>query len=175
MAKQEVKKTGQDAGFGLGAKLVLLLVAVLSLFIIPTVILFCVAMLPTGVAAITDRSLSRMSWLCVGGLNFAGTVPFIARLWDQGGHMDAAMSMATDVLTIMLIYGAAGLGWLLYVSVPQMLGAFMALTANHRISSLKAQQEKLVSEWGPDVKQGAEEAVAEFMRRGRVTDFDTKG
>jgi hypothetical protein len=89
--------------------------------------------------------------------------------------MDAAMSMATDVLTIMLIYGAAGLGWLLYVSVPQMLGAFMALTANHRISSLKAQQEKLVSEWGPDVKQGAEEAVAEFMRRGRVTDFDTKG
>jgi hypothetical protein len=47
----------------------------------------------------------------------------------------------------------------------------MALTANHRIASMKAQQEKLVEDWGPEVKEGAEEALAEFLRRGRVSDF----
>jgi hypothetical protein len=173
MAKgQETARTNKEATLGIGAKLVLiLLVALMGLFIIPTVILFCIAMLPTVVATITDRSMSRMSWLCVGGLNFAGTVPFIGDLWAQGGHMEIAMSMVTNVFTIMLIYGAAAIGWLLYISVPQLLGAFMALTANHRIASMKAQQEKLVEDWGPEVKEGAEEALAEFLRRGRVSDF----
>ncbi|MCF8479573.1 MAG: hypothetical protein K9H25_04015 [Rhodospirillum sp.] len=174
MAKKPEIKKQKDAGLGLGAKLILLIVlAVMALFIIPTVILLCVAMLPTFVAAITDRSISRMSWLCVGGLNFSGTVPFIADLWIRGGHMDAALSLVTDVFTIMLIYGAAGVGWLLYISVPQLLGAFMAMTATHRIATLKAQQEKLGDDWGPEVREGAEEAVAEFMRRGRVSDFNT--
>ncbi|CCG08500.1 hypothetical protein [Pararhodospirillum photometricum] len=166
----------EDKGFGLGGKLgVLVALAPLVLISIPTVVLLAVAMLPTGVAWIVDRSIARLSWLAVGGVNLAGTVPFIAELWTTGHTIPRALEIITDVFAIMVIYGAAGIGWLLYSSIPQLLGTFMALTANRRIEALKAQQVKLIEDWGPEVKEGADHAVAEFMRRGRVSDFGPPG
>ncbi|ABC21909.1 hypothetical protein [Rhodospirillum rubrum] len=159
-------------GMGWGMRIGLLLVAIPAVvFMGPTVLLVCIALLPTGVAFISDRSISKTGWLCVGGLNLAGAVPFIATLWEKGNTVEAALRLLTDVLTILIIYGSAGVGWLLYISIPQLLGAFMAMTAGHRVATMKAQQDSLIEEWGTEVKQGAEEAVAEFMRRGRVTDF----
>ncbi len=173
MAKQTAKtQQGQSKGIGFGTKLGLLLIlAPMVLMMIPTVILMCVAMLPTFVAFLTDRSLSRTGWLCVGGLNFAGTVPYIASLWETGHSVENAITQVADVFALMVIYGGAGLGWMLYISVPQLLAAFMALTANHRIATMKAQQKRLIDDWGPEVQEGAEQAVAEFMRKGRPTDI----
>ncbi|GEO81401.1 hypothetical protein [Pararhodospirillum oryzae] len=169
-----MQETAPDGkGMGMGVKIgMLLALGPLVLVSIPTVVLLGVAMLPTGVAFIVDRSLARMGWLCVGGINLAGTIPFLAQLWTEGHTVPHAVSLITDVFTIMVIYGAAALGWLLYMSVPQILGGFMAMTASRRIVALKAEQEKLVEDWGAEVKEGAEQAVAEFMRRGRVTDFE---
>lgn len=168
--------SSDSKSLGLGTKIgILLALGPLVLFMIPTVILLGIALLPTGVAAIVDRSLSRLSWLCVGALNLAGAVPALATLWETGHSVKNAVALITDVWTLALVYGAAAAGWLLYMSVPQILGTFMALTAGHRITHLKNQQQKLEEDWGPEVRDGAEEAVAEFMRRGRVSDFETAG
>lgn len=167
---------GDTKSMSMGSKLGLLLVlGTLVLFTIPTVVMLCIGMLPTGVAAIVDRSLSRLSWLCVGGLNLAGLIPSLADLWQNANSVDLSLDLITDVWTLALVYGCAAAGWILYVSVPQILATFMALTAGHRVSHLKGQQNKLEEAWGPEVKDGAEEAVAEFMRRGRVSDFDKAG
>ncbi|MGB1025383.1 MAG: hypothetical protein ACPGYL_02400 [Rhodospirillaceae bacterium] len=146
---------GGSKGGGLGAltQLGLLLIAApMVLFFIPTVVLLSACLLPSVVAAFTDRSVSRTGWICVGGLNFAASIPFIAELWRVGHTIESALTIVTDILTIIVVYSGAGVGWLLYMSVPQILATFMAATAGHRIQSLRKQEERLVAEWGEAVR-----------------------
>ena len=65
-------------------------VALLALipFSLPTMLLMFAGMLPTLVAALTDRTSSRYAWICVGGLNFAGLCPAVL---SHGQHAHAVL------------------------------------------------------------------------------------
>lgn len=142
----------QSAGIGMAAKVGAILLFVTGLFFfLPTVLLLMVAMLPTGVALVVDRSVSRTGWLCVGGLNFAALSPSLFSLWFEGHTLERATVMIGDVFTLLLIYGAAALGWLLYMTTPEIISAVMQMTSSRRVAKLKAQQKSLVEEWGPEV------------------------
>ncbi|MBB4265103.1 hypothetical protein [Roseospira visakhapatnamensis] len=140
------------ASMGMAAKVGALLMFATGLFLfLPTVLLVTVAMLPTGVALVVDRSASRTGWLCVGGLNFAGLAPALFELWFEGHTLERAIAIMTDVFTMMLILGAAAVGWVVFLTTPQIIGAFVQMTSDHRIAKLKAQQQQLVEDWGPEV------------------------
>jgi hypothetical protein len=142
----------QSGRLGLSAKVggVLLFVTGLFLFL-PTVLLLMVTLLPTAVALVVDRSASRTGWLCVGGLNFAALAPSLFELWFEDHTLQHATTLISDVFTLLTVYGAAALGWLLYMTMPQLIAAFMQMTSSRRIASLKAQQKRLQEEWGPEV------------------------
>jgi len=142
----------ETASIGATAKIGVVLMFAVGLFLfLPTVLLITVAMLPTGVALVVDRSSSRTGWLCVGGLNFAGLVPGLMELWFDGHTLEHAVRIMSDVLNMMLILGAAGIGWILFMTTPQIIATIMQLTSDRRIAKLKAQQQQLVEDWGPEV------------------------
>lgn len=141
---------GGGLGFAAKGGAVLLFATGLFLFL-PTVLLLTVVMLPTAVALVVDRSSSRSGWLCVGGLNFAAAAPFLFDLWFDDHSLEHATAIISDVFVIMMVYGAAALGWLLYMTTPQIIGTFMQMTSTRRIANLKAQQKRLVEEWGSEV------------------------
>jgi len=147
-----VSRQTKGAGLGFAAKggAVLLFATGLFLFL-PTVLLLTVVMLPTAVALVVDRSASRSGWLCVGGLNFAAAAPFLFDLWFDDHSLEHATAIISDVFVIMMVYGAAALGWLLYMTTPQIIGTFMQMTSTRRIANLKAQQKRLLEEWGSEV------------------------
>lgn len=127
---------------------------------LPTVILVGIGMLPTFVAWICDRSEEKFATFCVGGLNFSGVFPFVMTLWSGKHSIDAATGVVTNVFSLAVMFGSAGLGWLLFAAVPPVIATFLKVLSERRLAVLRAQQRKLVEEWGDDVR-GENDAAAQ--------------
>lgn len=146
------KKGGIASGLGM-----LVMGVPLVILFLPTVVVLLFAMLPTGVAFVVERGKHRYGFICVGGLNFAGVSPYLLNMWFERHDITMALDILSDVFALMLIYGAAAFGWLLYTATPSLVGSFLSLTSSRRIAALKAQQKKLIEEWGPEVMQADED------------------
>jgi hypothetical protein len=151
-AKAAAKKGGQASTGRL-----FMTVALLALipFSLPTMMLLFAGMLPTLVAALTDRSNSRYAWICVGGLNFAGLCPAVLTLWFGHHEITYALHQVTSVRVMLMAYLAAAAGWALYFIAPPIVLTVMAATSKRRAASLHAQLKKLEEEWGSEVQSKA--------------------
>lgn len=138
-------------------------VALLALipFSLPTMLLLFAGMLPTLVAALTDRSNSRYAWICVGGLNFAGLSPAVLTLWFGHHEITYALHQVTSVRVMLLAYLAAACGWALYFIAPPVVLTVMAATSKRRANALHSQLKKLEEEWGSEVQSKAALAAAD--------------
>lgn len=117
----------------------------------PTLLFLVIAMAPSLVAFIIDRSGRKYATLCVGGINAAGTFPFLLDLWHKGHSIAIAMNILSDVFVLGAIYCAAGFGWLLFVAVPPVVATVLTLMAHRRAATLRARQQQLIAEWGEEV------------------------
>ena len=136
----------------------LILVGVLIISL-PTVILVFFGMLPTLVAFIVDRTSQKYAVFCVGGLNFSGVFPYLLDLWAGEHTAGSAMEVLTDVFSLLLMYGAAGFGWMIFIAVPPVVGAFLTVMAQRRVSQLRRDQKELIEEWGEDVAVSEDDSV----------------
>ena len=124
----------------------------IALMIIPTVIVLLFALLPTAVAFVMKRGKGWYGGACVGALNLAGAAPALVELWFTSHTIEAAFGILSDVFSLLIIYGSAGIGWVVYTTTPSIVSAFMAMTSGRRITALKTQQKELSLKWGPDVE-----------------------
>ena len=131
--------------------IVLLGVAGLLVFTLPTVLILCVGMLPTAVAFLVDRRREKYTTLCVGSMNFVGVIPFLAALWTEDHSFDMAFTILGDPFGWLVMLGSAGIGWSIFFVAPNIVAMFMAARIEQRIERLKSRQTELVEEWGPGV------------------------
>ena len=117
-----------------------------------TMLLIGFAMLPTMAAFVFDTDGSRTIVPPVGLLNAAGTLPSVLDLWTHGRSSDYAGTLMHDPMTWLVAYCAAGLGWLIYFSVPALISYVLAQRARAHIAELEAHQAELRRVWGEDVK-----------------------
>jgi hypothetical protein len=168
MAKKPAAAPPQARGRGKGpaqpqmvrknrSMLYILLFIPVALFTIPTWIVIFFGLMPTMVALIIDRSRYRYAWIAVGGLNFAGTAPYLVDMWFGQHNIGAAINILTDPFKLIVMYGAAGMGWALCMAFPPIVGAFIDVAAQRKIASLRGDQQKLISLWGKEVTGEKEE------------------
>ena len=131
---------------GVGVVLVLL-----TAFSLPSLIVFTVGLLPTGVAFIIDRSDQKTGTFCVGGMNLCGVIPYVIKLWTGKHTPAAAIEIISDVLSLLIMYAAAGFGWMIFLAIPPVIATFLSIIAQTRIKALRAIQQEIVDTWGPDV------------------------
>jgi hypothetical protein len=149
-ARQSGQTAARRTSLG-GHLLITALFVVLLAVALPTALLLALALLPAFVAVITDRSPARSATISVGALNLAGTWPFLLKLWTTGHTVVHAMEIIVQPAAWLVIYASAAVGWLLYLSFPALVSACMSIFAGRRMAQLRAQQKKLVEEWGPEV------------------------
>ena len=118
---------------------------------LPSVIILLVGMIPTVVAYIIDLTPGRYAARCVAGLNIAGVVPFLHRLWTSTNDLPAAIGIVTDVFAWLAFYAASGVGWLLFVSLPGIVATFKTYSAKRHANALRARLEELKEEWGDEI------------------------
>ena len=118
---------------------------------LPSVLLLAFGLLPTLVAAIIDRSHRRSATCCVAGMNVCGVFPYLLQLWFNNHSLQATAAILTDVFALLVIYGAAAFGWLLFVIVPPVIASFLSALSQRQLSQLRATQRKIIEEWGEGV------------------------
>ncbi|MBF0356143.1 MAG: acyl-CoA synthetase [Alphaproteobacteria bacterium] len=137
----------------------------LFFFFLPTWVFLFLSMLPSVVAFVVDRTPYRYAWVSVAGLNLAGVAPYLMKLWFEGHSMSTALKMLSNPFDLIVMVGAAGLGWVLHLSLPPVVGAWLDVTSQRRLTQLRATQRKLLDEWGAEVAQPDSEEAPVSRRR----------
>ena len=139
--------------------LITLIVAAFT--VLPTTIVVTVSLIPSLVALVVDESRQRYLFRSVVGMNLAALWPFLERLWVHGNDVRTAMQIVSDVYTWAAIYGAAGLGWMMFLGLPSVVESAKKFVAARKIQKLTQAQETLIEEWGSVLPSMDEEQAPE--------------
>ncbi len=150
MAQRAKAAKGRRNG---GSKMILSAILLLPVIgvLLPTCVVLAINMAPTAAAYMIDRTREKYLAITVGLLNFCGTLPAEAKLWNHNQSYDVAFDIATDPFYWLLSYGSAGTGWLIYIVLPLILTNYYAMTTNTRVQSLRRRQQALIEDWGEEV------------------------
>ena len=127
-------------------------------FLMPSVIVLVIDMAPTIVAYVVDRTREKYLAITVGLLNLCGTLPAEMKLWQQGQSYTAAMDIASNPFFWLMAYGAAAIGWVIYLMLPPILGHYYGITSQARLQSHTRRQQALIAAWGDEVAGEVTEA-----------------
>ncbi len=157
MAQQAQQEKAKGGGSG---KLVMtgLFLLPVVVVLLPSCIVLAVNMLPTIVAYAVDKSREKYLAITVGLLNICGTLPALAGLWQQGQSYDAALDISSNPFHWLMAYGAAAIGWAIYLGLPPILGHYYGITSQARLHNHQRKQQILVEGWGEEVRGEITEA-----------------
>ena len=125
-----------------------------------TFVLACGGLLPTLVAYIVDKHKDRYAVKTVGFMNAAGVAIVAQEMWAGEHTWRKALELLGDPLNWLVMLGSAGVGWVLYFSLPPVVKAYLRVSQELRLKTLIAQQEKLLKEWGKGITRNAPDAEA---------------
>lgn len=145
------KKKGGKAGRSWQVQLTLIFVLLAGIAALSTTLLLLIGMLPTLVSLFIDRTSDKNRPLTVGAMNLAGCAPFVLQLWTTDTSMDNAFGIITDPRTIIVMYCAAGVGYIIDWAVSGLVGSVMVQRGETRRNQIAKRQAELVERWGPEV------------------------
>jgi hypothetical protein len=132
----------------------ILLAAVIIVTALPLCVLFAAGMPPTAAAALVDRHGRRDLTAAVALLNLAGMVVPVLTLVRDGLSMAAALQVLSDPRAWLIMYSAAGVGWVLHAAMPVLARVIIDRRAAREERRLARRAEQLVEEWGTDIRPG---------------------
>lgn len=131
---------------------ILLIVSMITAVMFSAVsIIMVVGMVPTIVAGVVDRTKGKVRTLTVGAMNFAGCAPFMIEVFKNGNNISTAIAYIMQPRTIVVMYFAAGMGYLIDWAMTGIVSSIMVQKAKNRLKDIQKQQKELVERWGPEV------------------------
>ncbi|HEY1097070.1 MAG TPA: hypothetical protein VGF14_07500 [Alphaproteobacteria bacterium] len=122
-----------------------------AIMLLPTTLVLAVGLLPTFVATFSDNSRERLAGLTLGCMNVAGVLPPLLRLWNMGHTVENAILILLQPYMLLLMYGGAAIGFLLYINTPLMVSGILRRQAQYRLKTIEKHYAELQEEWGPEV------------------------
>ena len=122
-----------------------------AIVFMPTTIILMFGMIPTIVAAVTDRTGKGTKALTVGAMNLAGCTPFLIDLWTKSHTAEMAVTIITDPRTMIVIFSAAGIGYLISWAMSGIVGTVMVQRGAGRMKDIEKKKEALIERWGREV------------------------
>jgi hypothetical protein len=118
---------------------------------LPLSILLLAGLVPTMVAALVDRYRAKYLTRTVGFMNLAGLAPLAVQLWSGGLTMTGLADILARPVNWLTMYGAAGIGWVLFLGMPSLARIFVDIRADQLQGDLKARAARLAQDWGEEV------------------------
>jgi hypothetical protein len=150
-AKEEKKDAAQAHKTPLGVRFAIFMLLVTAVVFLPSTIIFAICMIPTMVAALVDSNRQKTAWLTVGAMNVAGTVPVWFSLIDAGHTLSAAIQLIFEPASIIISFGGAGVGVLIYNYVTPLIASVIQSKSERRLRDIDKRQKGLVRKWGDAV------------------------
>jgi hypothetical protein len=124
----------------------------IALFFISTTVVLAAAMIPTFVARIVDTSPGRRLTITVGAMNLVGSLYFVHLILGSGDSVSSIGPTLSDTFGWLYALMGAGAGWVIFGTMPAIVGRIAAAQTALRLRRLNQSQEKLVEEWGETVR-----------------------
>ena len=122
-------------------------------------VLLTVALLPTIVAWLSDTAPSgarkHYAAKTVGAMNAIGALWPLNTLHTLGGDWAALYEVAADPMSWLVCLAAAAVGWVIHFATPPMVASYFRVSQDVRRQALKQTQERLLKEWGTEVRRAA--------------------
>jgi hypothetical protein len=151
MAKKKVAKAKRRSDGKWSRRLLSAISFIAMIVFLPTSIFLFFSMMPTLVAGLVDRSGKGTRALTVGAMNLAGSTPFLFELWTGGHTAQNALALISNPRTIVVIYCAAGIGYLIDWAMSGIVATVMIQRSASRLKEIKKKQAELVERWGEEV------------------------
>ncbi|MCK5284003.1 MAG: hypothetical protein KAJ86_00290 [Alphaproteobacteria bacterium] len=132
-------------------QIVFIFIVSVAVVFLPTTIILIIGLLPSFVSVFVDKSKKKITPITVGALNLAGCSPFLFELWVQGNTVGDAMRIIADPMSVVVMYSAAAVGYLLDWAVTGMISGFLYQKGIVRQDVIVNRQNELVSRWGKEV------------------------
>ena len=134
-----------------GTTLAIIGLMVLVVVALPLCLVVFAGMLPTIVAAMTDRHPKRYLLRSLAGLNLAGMILPVSALLHDGLTVYGAAAVLFDPYKWLWMYGTAALGWLCYLAAPSIAKVVVEAQAAQTQRDLQQRAQALIEEWGDEV------------------------
>jgi hypothetical protein len=146
MAQKKKKKK-----FGWRGQVLLIILILVSVMFSSIAMVLAVGMIPTIVAAIVDRSEGRLRAMTVGCLNFAGCAPFMIEVFKNGNSLETAITYILQPRTIVVMYFAAGIGYLIDWAMTGIVSSMMVQKTKSRLKDIEKEKKEMMERWGAEV------------------------
>ncbi len=136
---------------GLGTKFAVLSLLAAALVALPFCLIALPGMVPTFAAFMVDRRQPRYLGYAVAVMNFSGVAPFLFIIAKTGMTLTNAAQKLADPLTWLVMYGAAGGGWMIYSAMIPLARICIEAQSGQRRRQLESAAKAIRQEWGEDV------------------------
>ncbi len=148
--KKNKKKAKKRSG-SLWLNVFLACIILSALVFLPIAVVLFIGLLPTFVAFFVDRNKKKIKPITVGAMNMAGCAPFIMELWTTNISMPKALSIIGEPMAVIVIYSAAGIGYLIDWAVTVLVARFLYQRGGVRKTAIEKRQAELINRWGEEV------------------------
>jgi hypothetical protein len=132
------------------------IIALLLPWILPSMIVLIVGMVPTLIALVAERNPRKFGAATIASLNFAGVLPYLVKLWSKSQSLENALNIVVDVFALTVMYGSAGFGLMIYMTVPAFVASIFMVMSQRRVAVLRETQRKIIEEWGESIARAEE-------------------
>lgn len=154
MSEPEIKNNAQPFSWKSNLRSLswgMLIAAAFMLVSLPSMILILFGMVPTIFAWIVDKSEKRYAMFSVFGMNISALIPFLTDIWFKDHTTKAAIAILSNIFDLIIIYGTAGFGFILFIILPPVISTFLMAIPERRRTALKGKQRKIIEEWGEEI------------------------
>lgn len=155
MAKKKIKKNKKiKKSNGLDFQFWIFIFAslLMSVVFLASTLLLLVGMLPTIIAALIVQKKYKHKVLTIGTMNFSGCFPYLMHIWNTPDRMNSMLESLSDPLTIVIMYSAAAVGYILNHVITSLVRVFMFHNAEKKLDKIEKQKERLEERWGKKVR-----------------------
>ena len=148
--KGSAQKSRKQSG-GMWTHIMVAGLVLMSIVFMSSAVILFIGLLPMFVAFFVDKRKKKTKAITVGAMNIAGCVPFVMELWTGAPSMEKALTIILDPMAIIVIYAAAGIGYLIDWAVTLLVAGFMYQRGVARKEAILKRQKELVERWGEEV------------------------
>ena len=154
MPAQDVKIVAKKKS-GIGKTTIILMVLAsmaVGIISVYSVVILVFGILPGMIALIVDYDPRQYLAKIVMSFNAVGVFPYIIQILNSSVANVTAMKLITSPKTWLVIYSAAGVGWVIYSIFPQIAMMLMPFYNQSRIDALNKEMNELSEDWGEGIR-----------------------
>jgi hypothetical protein len=142
----------EEKDFRFASSLIKIITMIIATFVLViskyAFIFFAAAILPTIFALFFDRNVHRYPSATICTFNLIGILPYLMKIWGSKGLVDqVTKNIISDVDTWVVVYGAALVGQILYISLPLLFIKLYSKFIGLQVSKLENQRDTLSKAW----------------------------